>query len=123
MDRRTKATINRDKALRLNEEWGVGASQGRSRQRHIGQPLDGLGGSSRAWRTAVAFGARERGARQERIGRQGDRREGVRAHGARDPARARAHRAMRAARRRSRCLMSSPTCRAHVPEAAVRGHS
>lgn len=29
MDRRTKATINRDRAPRLNEEWGVGASQAR----------------------------------------------------------------------------------------------
>ena len=29
MDRRTKATINRDKALRLNEQWRVGASQAR----------------------------------------------------------------------------------------------
>jgi hypothetical protein len=27
MDRRTKATLNRDKAVRLNEAWGVGASQ------------------------------------------------------------------------------------------------
>ncbi len=27
MDRRTKATLNRDKALRLNEAWGVGATQ------------------------------------------------------------------------------------------------
>lgn len=29
MDRRTKATVNRDKALRLNEEWRVGAAQAR----------------------------------------------------------------------------------------------
>jgi hypothetical protein len=27
MDRRTKATLNRDKAVRLNEAWGVGATQ------------------------------------------------------------------------------------------------
>jgi len=27
MDRRTKATLNRDKAVRLNETWGVGAAQ------------------------------------------------------------------------------------------------
>lgn len=27
MDRRTKATQNRDKAVRLNEAWGVGAAQ------------------------------------------------------------------------------------------------
>ena len=27
MDRRTKATLNRDKAVRLNEAWGVGAAQ------------------------------------------------------------------------------------------------
>lgn len=27
MDRRTKATLNRDKALRFNEAWGVGAVQ------------------------------------------------------------------------------------------------
>lgn len=27
MDRRTKATMNRDKAVRLNEAWGVGAAQ------------------------------------------------------------------------------------------------
>ena len=27
MDRRTKATLNRDKAVRLNEAWGVGAIQ------------------------------------------------------------------------------------------------
>ena len=27
MDRRTKATLNRDKAVRLNEEWAVGAAQ------------------------------------------------------------------------------------------------
>src|SRR3954471_12092107 len=27
MDRRTKATLNRDKAARLNEAWGVGAAQ------------------------------------------------------------------------------------------------
>ena len=27
MDRRTKATLNRDQATRLNEAWGVGASQ------------------------------------------------------------------------------------------------
>jgi hypothetical protein len=27
MDRRTKATLNRDKAARLNETWGVGAAQ------------------------------------------------------------------------------------------------
>ncbi len=27
MDRRTKATLNRDKAIRLNESWGVGAAQ------------------------------------------------------------------------------------------------
>jgi hypothetical protein len=29
MDRRTKATLNRDKAFRLNEAWGVGATQAR----------------------------------------------------------------------------------------------
>jgi hypothetical protein len=29
MDRRTKATLNKDKAVRLNETWGVGASQAR----------------------------------------------------------------------------------------------
>jgi hypothetical protein len=27
MDRRTKATLNRDKAVRLNDAWGVGAAQ------------------------------------------------------------------------------------------------
>jgi hypothetical protein len=27
MDRRTKATLNRDKAVRLNEVWGIGAAQ------------------------------------------------------------------------------------------------
>ena len=27
MDRRTKATLNRDKAIRLNEAWAVGATQ------------------------------------------------------------------------------------------------
>jgi len=27
MDRRTKATLNRDKAVRLNESWGIGAAQ------------------------------------------------------------------------------------------------
>jgi hypothetical protein len=27
MDRRTKASLNRDKAIRLNEAWGVGAAQ------------------------------------------------------------------------------------------------
>lgn len=29
MDRRAKATLNRDKAVRLNEIWGVGAAQAR----------------------------------------------------------------------------------------------
>lgn len=29
MDRRTKATLNRDKAIHLNEAWGVGAAQAR----------------------------------------------------------------------------------------------
>ena len=29
MDRRAKATLNRDKAERLNKEWGVGAVQAR----------------------------------------------------------------------------------------------
>ena len=29
MDRRTKATLNRDKAVHLNEAWGVGAAQAR----------------------------------------------------------------------------------------------
>ena len=29
MDRRTKAALNRDKALQLNAEWGVGAAQAR----------------------------------------------------------------------------------------------
>lgn len=29
MDRRTKASLNRDKAVRLNEQWGVRASQAR----------------------------------------------------------------------------------------------
>ena len=29
MDRRTKATLNRDKAVRLNHTWGVGAAQAR----------------------------------------------------------------------------------------------
>ena len=29
MDRRTKATLNRDKAVRLNETWSVGAAQAR----------------------------------------------------------------------------------------------
>jgi hypothetical protein len=29
MDRRTKATLNRDKAVRLNETWAVGAAQAR----------------------------------------------------------------------------------------------
>jgi hypothetical protein len=27
MDRRTKATLNREKAIRLNEAWGVGATK------------------------------------------------------------------------------------------------
>ena len=29
MDRRTKASLNRDKAIRLNESWGAGAAQAR----------------------------------------------------------------------------------------------